>query len=130
MATHHPQARNVAFQASAPHLSTSNDSLPPGGQPPTISPSARQPPETLTQKYNRVAAHSSKTIQSSPKNVSVTAIKELEKKLSRPVQTAELNPLGNVVGNYDPYRDRKIRHTIKAIQTALNKRQDMARQST
>ncbi len=37
--------------------------------------------------------------------------------------------MGNVIGSYAPKRDLKIRHTIKAMQAALSKRQDMARKA-
>ena len=88
------------------------------GQPPRARQSAgfSPPPSGLTPKFN-AAAQETKQGKNVP--VSVEQIKALEKRRSRPAHTAEMTPTGNVVGSYDPGRDRKIGNQIKAIRTML-----------
>lgn len=85
-------------------------------------------PPGLTPVFNAAA----RKIRQTPKQTlpaSRVQIQELEKKLSRPAHTAELTPLGNVNGSYDPGRDRKIRHRIRVMENSLAKRNDLARKA-
>ena len=97
------------------------------GQPPRVrqAAAAQPPPTGLTPKFNSAA--NSKGAKQVP--VSVEQIKALQKKLSRPAHTHEMTPLGNVVGSYDPNRDRKIQAQIKSIQKTISKKNDMARKA-
>lgn len=97
--------------------------------PPSFRNTTNDPPDGLTPKYNAAAKYRQPVRKSRSVPISKEQIKELEKKLSRPVHTHEMTPSGNVVGSYDPNRDRKIRHQIKAIQKAFSKRKDMARKA-
>jgi len=90
------------------------------------APVDNDPPGGLTPKFNAAAKHLGKK-QSKSIPVSKRQLEVLKSKLSRTAHTHEMTPHGNVVGSYDPARDRRIRHNIKAIQKALSKRQDMAR---
>ena len=99
------------------------------GQPPSNKRAAgfSPPPSELTPKFN--AAAQGKVKQGKQVPVSAKQIEVLEKRLSRPAHTAEMTPTGNVVGSYDPARDRNIRNQIKAIQKKLSKNNDMAKKA-
>jgi hypothetical protein len=100
-----------------------------GGVPPVSkSQSAATPPDGLTPRFN-AASEGQQANQSKPLSVSAAQIVALEKKLSRQAHTNEMTPRGNVIGSYDPNRDRKISHQIKAMQKALSKQQNLARKA-
>ena len=97
------------------------DGLPPGGA--IYTRETGKGPDRLTPKFNAAA----KGKRSFPP--SMEQVEALKKKMSRAAHTAEMTPFGNVIGSYDPKRDRQIRENIKAVQTALSKRSDMARKA-
>lgn len=100
------------------------------GQPPRREQAAGfiPPPSGLTPKFN-AAAPEKQLKQGKHVPVSVNQIKVLQKRMSRPAHTAEMTPTGNVVGSYDPTRDRNIRNQIKAVQKKLSKNNDMAKKA-
>ena len=99
------------------------------GQPPRRTQAAGfSPPQSgLTPKFNKAAQGKVKQGKQVP--VSAKQIEVLQKRLSRPAHTAEMTPTGNVVGSYDPARDRNIQNQIKAIQKKLSKNNDMAKKA-
>lgn len=112
-------------------LSGGFDALPPtapggpGGpkEPIQAAAAGAPPPSSLSEQFNRAAGASKATKPPGGDQPAKPTLEEriakLEGKRSRPAHTHEMNPLGNVIGSYDPKRDRIIGHQIKQLKAIL-----------